>query len=127
MNTTITTELVDITKNIKWSFMGNANNTLIDFAPFERKLVPMKVQWADKVPSKSKKDALVQVTFNKEDSHIPLIFCDGAIMTTIKELMEDAYWMPVVNYSNHSFRVYVNETSDWLTFKALKYLVKTKA
>ena len=122
---TITTELVDITKNIKWSFLGDANNTLIDFAPFERKLVLMKVQWAAKVPAKSKKDALVQVTFNKEDSHIPLLFCDGAIMATIKELMEDVYWVPVVNYSNHSFRVYVNETSDWLTFKALKYLVKS--
>ena len=121
---TITTELVDITKNIKWSFLGDANNTLIDFAPFERKLVLMKVQWADKVPSKSKKNALVQVTFNKEDSHIPLLFCDGTIMATIKELMEDVYLVPVINYSNHSFRVYVNETSDWLTFKALKYLVK---
>lgn len=121
---TITTELVDITKNIKWSFLGDANNTLIDFAPFERKLVLMKVQWADKVPTRSKKDALVQVTFNKEDSHIPLIFSDGALMATIKELMEDVYWVPVINYSNHSFRVYVNETPDWLTFKALKYLVK---
>ena len=38
---TITTELVDITKNIKWSFLGDANNTLIDFSPFERKLVPV--------------------------------------------------------------------------------------
>ena len=122
---TITTELVDITKNIKWSFLGDANNTLIDFAPFERKLVRMKVQWADKVPTRSKKDALVQITFNnKEDSHIPLLFCDGAIMATIKELMEDVHWVPVINYSNHSFRVYVNETADWLTFKALKYLVK---
>lgn len=121
--TTITTELVDITKNIKWFFMSDADNTLIDFAPFERKLVPMKVQWADKVPTKSKKDALVQVTFNKH-SDIPLVFRDGALMATIKELMEDIYWVPVINYSNHSFRVYVNETPDWLTFKALKYLVK---
>lgn len=120
---TITTELVDITKNIKWSFLSDANNTLIDFAPFERKIVPMKVQWADKVPAKSKKDALVQVTFNKH-SDTPLVFSDGALMATLKELMEDIYWVPVINYSNHSFRVYVNETSDWLTFKALKYLVK---
>lgn len=121
--TTINTELVDITKNIKWFFMSDDNNTLIDFAPFERKLVPMRVQWADKVPTKSKKDALVQVTFNKH-SDIPLMFSDGTLMATLKELMEDIYWVPVINYSNHSFRVYVNETSDWLTFKALKYLVK---
>ena len=26
---TITTELVDITKNIKWSFLGDANNTCL--------------------------------------------------------------------------------------------------
>lgn len=121
--TTINTELVDITKNIKWSFMSDADNTLIDFAPFERKLVPMKFQWADKVPTKSKKDALVQVNFNKH-SDTPLVFSDGALMATLKELMEDIYWVPIINYSNHSFRVYVNETSDWLTFKALKYLVK---
>lgn len=121
--TTINTELVDITNNIKWTFLGDANNTLIDFAPFERKIVPMKVQWADKVPTRSKKDSLVQVTFNKH-SDIPLMFSDGAMMTTIKELMEDVYWVPVINYSKHSFRVYVNEIPDWLTFKALKYTVK---
>lgn len=123
---TIATELVDITKNIKWSFLGDANNTLTDFAPFERKIVPMKVQWADKVPTRSKKDALVQVTFDiKKHSDIPLVFSDGALLATIKELMEDIYWVPVINYSNHSFRVYVNETADWLTFKALKYVVKS--
>lgn len=122
--TTINTELVDITKNIKWFFMGDDNNnTLINFAPFERKLVPMKVQWADKVPTRSKKDSLVQITFNKH-SDIPLMFSEGAIMATIKELMKDVYWVPVINYSNHSFRVYVKEIPDWLTFKALKYLVK---
>lgn len=121
--TTINTELVGITKNIKWAFMSDDNSALIDFAPFERKLIPMKVQWADKVPTRSKKDALVQVTFNKH-SDIPLVFSDGALMATIKELMEDIYWVPVINYSNHSFRVYVNETADWLTFKAIKYLVK---
>lgn len=121
--TTINTELVDITKNIKWFFMSDDNSALIDFAPFERKLVPMRVQWADKVPTKSKKDALVQVNFNKH-SDTPLVFSDGALMATLKELMEDIYWVPVINYSNHSFRVYVNETPDWLTFKALKYLVK---
>lgn len=122
--TTINTELVGITKNIKWAFMSDADNSaLIDFAPFERKLIPMKAQWADKVPTRSKKDALVQVTFNKH-SDIPLVFSDGALMATIKELMEDIYWVPVINYSNHSFRVYVNETADWLTFKAIKYLVK---
>ena len=122
--TTITTELVDITRNIKWAFMSD-NDSFIDFAPFERKLVLMKVQWADKVPTRSKKDALVQVTFDIEKhSDIPLVFSDGALLATIKELMEDIYWVPVINYSNHSCRVYVNETADWLTFKALKYVVK---
>ena len=122
--TTITTELVDITRNIKWAFMSD-NDSFIDFAPFERKLVLMKVQWADKVPTKSKKDALVQVTFDiKKHSDISLVFSDGALLATIKELMEDIYWVPVINYSNHSCRVYVNETADWLTFKALKYVVK---
>lgn len=99
--TTITTELVDITKNIKWAFMSD-NDSFIDFAPFERKLVLMKVQWADKVPTKSKKDALVQVTFDiKKHSDMPLVFSDGALLATIKELMEDIYWVPVINYSNH--------------------------
>ena len=99
--TTITTELVDITRNIKWAFMSD-NDSFIDFALYKRKIVPMKVQQADKVPTRSKKDALVQVTFDiKKHSDIPLVFSDGALLATIKELMEDIYWVPVINYSNH--------------------------
>ena len=41
--TTITTELVDITRNIKWAFMSD-NDSFIDFALYKRKIVPMKVQ-----------------------------------------------------------------------------------
>ena len=44
----------------------------------------------------------MQVTFDiKKHSDMPLVFSDGALLATIKELMEDIYWVPVINYSNH--------------------------
>lgn len=127
MTIALNTELVDISKNIKWTFIGDSHDKpFIDFQPFERRLVPMVFDWADKVPSRDKKDALVQITFSKSPV-CPLVFADGTPTATLKELMEDIYLVPVINYTNAPYRLYVEgitEVNDMLVFKKFVYTLK---